>query len=166
MSWSSAWCTAPEPRQRPSNGCFERVCAGTTTTCVRSASAAIHPYAKSLARELHEDALVLEPEQPGPVAGKVVFEQYVGVAPRVYPQYFDFGQASRKDKRGRAMSPTPVEATPRVLESSGSFGFGGPALPASRSADLERKLTEDFERLIGGRKDLELPIPSDKEDET
>jgi cytidine deaminase len=126
----------------------------------------IHPYAKSLAHKLHDEDIIPEPEQSGLVDGRVVFEQYVGVAPRVYPQYFDFGQASRKDNRGRAMSPTPDKATPRVLESAGSFGFGGPALPASRSAELELELTKDFERRIAKRRDLELPIPSDKEDET
>jgi len=126
----------------------------------------IHPYAKSLARELHDDAIVVEPDQPGPVEGKVVFEQFVGVAPRVYPQYFDFGQANRKDKRGRAMtSPALNEAIPRVLESVGSFGFGGPAIAASRSAELERDLTENFEQLISTLRKLNLPIPSDKEDE-
>ncbi len=126
----------------------------------------VHPYAKSLARELHEDSVIIEPDQPGLVDGKVLFEQYVGVAPRVYSQYFDFGQANRKDVRGRAMtSPSRDEATPRVLESAGSFGFGGPAMPASRSAELERELTEDFQSRIARRRDLHLPIPLDKEDE-
>jgi deoxycytidylate deaminase len=126
----------------------------------------IHPYAKSLARELHDDAIIVEPDHPGPVDGKVVFEQYVGVAPRVYPQYFDFGQANRKDERGLAMaSPAPNKAIPRVLESGGSFAFGGPALPASRSTELERELTENFEHLISKIRGLKLPIPSDKEDE-
>lgn len=126
----------------------------------------IHPYAKSLARELHDDAIIVEPDRPGPVDGRVVFEQYVGVAPRVYPQYFDFGQTNRKDERGRAMaSPAPNKATPRVLESGGSFAFGGPVLPASRSAELERELTQNFEHLISKIRGLKLPIPSDKEDE-
>ncbi len=125
----------------------------------------IYPYAKSLARELHDDAIVVEPDQPGPVGGKVVFEQYVGVAPRVYPQYFDFGQAKRKDESGRAMaSPAPHQAIPRVLESGGSFGFGGPVVPASRIAELELDLTKDFERLISKTRGLKLPIPSDQED--
>jgi tRNA(Arg) A34 adenosine deaminase TadA len=124
----------------------------------------IHPYAKSLARDLHDDAIIVEPEQSGRVAGKVVFEQYVGVAPRVYPQYFDFGQANRKEPDGRAMATSePQHATPRVLESAGSFGFGGPVTPASRIAELERELTESFERLITKTSGLQLPIPSIKE---
>jgi deoxycytidylate deaminase len=126
----------------------------------------IHPYAKSLARELHDDAIIVEPEQSGSVDGKVVFEQYVGVAPRVYSQYFDFGQANRKEEDGRAMTTgEPQQATPRVLESAGSFGFGGPVTPASRIAELERELTEDFERQITKKQGLELPIPSHKEDQ-
>ncbi|MGO9789954.1 MAG: deaminase [Solirubrobacteraceae bacterium] len=126
----------------------------------------IHPYAKSLARELHDDVLVFEPEQRGYVDGMVTFEQYVGVAPRVYPQYFDFGQTNRKGERGRAMTTgSPDQATARVLQSAGSFAFGGPALPASHIAELERQLTEDFERRIAKTKGLTVPIPLDEEDE-
>jgi hypothetical protein len=125
----------------------------------------IHPYAKSLARELHDDAIIVEPEQRGPIAGKVVFEQYIGVAPRVYQQYFSF-PTDRKDKRGRAMeSPKPGEAVPRVLTSADTFAFGGPVVPASRISDLERDLIQSFEALVAATKGLKLPAPSDKEDE-
>lgn len=126
----------------------------------------IHPYAKSLARELHDDAILMEPLERGRVDGKVVFEQYVGVAPRVYPQYFDFGQSNRKDGRGRAMAlSTSDKAIPRVLESAGSFTFGGPVLPASRSSELERELIEDFATCVNKIAGLELPTPSEQEDE-
>jgi cytidine deaminase len=126
----------------------------------------IHPYAKSLARDLHDDAIVVEPVEPGAIEGKVVFEQYVGVAPRVYPQYFDFGQTNRKDLRGRAMElPDPDQAMPRVLQSGGTFTFGGPGLPASRSSELERDLSEQFHQHITAIDGVQLPTPSDKEDE-
>ncbi|MCL2419196.1 MAG: deaminase, partial [Conexibacteraceae bacterium] len=127
----------------------------------------MHPYAKSLARDLHDDVVVLEPERPGIVDGEVVFEQYIGVAPRVYPQYFDFGPTSRKDARGRAMATSARQAaTPRVLQSAGSFAFGGPALPTTRIAELESELTEDFVQLISKTIGLKVPIPTDTEDET
>jgi hypothetical protein len=84
---------------------------------------------------------------------------------RVYPQYFDFGEANRKDERGRAMgSPVPNKAIPRVLESGGSFGFGGPVVPASRGTELELGLIKNFEH-ISKTRGLKLPILSDKEDE-
>jgi hypothetical protein len=57
------------------------------------------------------------------------------------------------------------EATARVLQSAGSFAFGGPALPASHIAELERQLTEDFERRVAKTKGLTVPIPVDEENE-
>lgn len=126
----------------------------------------IHPYAKSLARELHDDSIVFEPPAPGPIEGKVVFEQYVGVAPRVYSQYFDFGQANRKGPRGRAMATkNTLTATPRVLEDAGSFAFGGSVLPASRINELEREVIKDLRRRVSNVPRLQIPIPSDAEDE-
>jgi hypothetical protein len=126
----------------------------------------IHPYAKSLARELHDDVLIFEPERRGYADGKVVLEQYVGVAPRVYPQYFDFGQTSRKEERGRAMTTGSSDvATPRVLQSAGSFAFAGPVLPSTYIAELEQKLTEDFEHRVAKTKGLTVPIAIDKGDD-
>jgi deoxycytidylate deaminase len=46
----------------------------------------IEPYPKSLAERLHGDALVLGPIGEG--AGKVAFEAFHGVAPRMYPTLF------------------------------------------------------------------------------
>jgi deoxycytidylate deaminase len=127
----------------------------------------IHPYAKSLARELHDDVLVFEPDRRGYVDGKVTLEQYVGVAPRVYPQYFDFGQANRKDERGRAMATASSDkATARVLQGAGSFAFGGPALPATHVSTLERELTDEFARRVTKTKGLAVPVPLDEEDKS
>ena len=122
----------------------------------------IHPYAKSLARDLHDDAVEIEPAQAGPQAGKVVLEQYIGVAPRVYPQYFSFDQVDRKDARGRAQeSPTPADSSPRVLEDGGPFAFGGPAFPVARTVELEQALVNAFATLVGAKpKKLGLPIDS------
>jgi cytidine deaminase len=126
----------------------------------------VYPYAKSLARELHDDAIVIEPEAGGKLAGRVVFEQYVGVAPRVYPQYFSF-PTDRKDPRGRAMgSPPHGDAVPRVIASRDSFSFGGPALPASRISELERTLIEEFRAEIKRTAGLQMPTVRDKEDDS
>ena len=123
----------------------------------------IHPYSKSLARDLHDDAIVIEPEDPAAHADKVVLEQYLGVAPRVFPQYFSFDLVDRKDPRGRAQqSPTPGDALPRVLENSGSFSFGGPAFPLERTIELEQTFVKGFEELIALKK-LQLPSPTQPE---
>ena len=124
------------------------------------------PYPKSLARQLHGDAVVIEPETTGLIDGKVVFDQYTGVAPRVYPQYFHFGQNDRKHDDGRAMTlPNRQEATPRVLASGGGFAFGGPALPIERIVQLESAELQKFKAIVAKRRVLALPIPSDEEDD-
>jgi len=124
----------------------------------------IHPYAKSLAHDLHDEAVVFEPEDEKSAAGKVRFEQYIGVAPRVYPQYFSFGQDDRKEADGRAMkSPTSHDALPRGLSSGGAFSFGGPAFPATQLVELERSAAQDFRQLISKNRDLELPTPTPEE---
>ena len=126
----------------------------------------IHPYDKSLAWDLHSDAIELDPEHKHSVRGKVVFEQFVGVAPRGYPQYFGFGQARRRDDRGQpVLEPDPTTAQPRVLQESGTFSFGGPALPASQIAEVEHELVSQFEELIDAIPDITLPIPSKQENE-
>jgi deoxycytidylate deaminase len=125
------------------------------------------PYAKSLARDLHDDAVVAEPETRGPLSGKVVLEQYIGTAPRVYPQYFNFGEGDRKDNRGRAMrSPAHEDAIPRVLQSAGGFSFGGPTFPSTRISELEREAVVEFERLVAKQSEFNLPIPAQQENES
>jgi cytidine deaminase len=58
------------------------------------------PYEKSLAFELHDDAIVREGYDPTP--NKVVLKRFVGVAPRRYADYF----AVSKDERKEAEIPT------------------------------------------------------------
>jgi deoxycytidylate deaminase len=149
---------------RPVNGCTAVVTTTPCHGCARHLIASgirrvvfIHPYEKSLARDLHEDALVLEPETPGPTTGKVAFEQYIGVAPRCFPQYFDFGQTKRRDHRGRAARPPKrSEALARVLQSAGSFSFGGPTVPHTAASRLEKRTAQRFQQLAD---DGELNVP-------
>jgi cytidine deaminase len=128
----------------------------------------IHPYAKSLALALHDDAVEIEPSNPNAETRKLVLEQYIGVAPRVYPQYFSFDQIDRKDLRGRAQeSPTPADSRPRMLEDGGPFAFGGPAFPLARTVDLEQALVTAFVTLVGSKPEqLDLPIDSPLETKT
>jgi deoxycytidylate deaminase len=68
----------------------------------------MHPYLKSLALELHNDSLAIEPEPGTDTHGKVAVEQFVGVAPRGYAQYFEFDEQLRlrKNKVGEAQKLT------------------------------------------------------------
>ena len=121
----------------------------------------LHPYAKSLARELHDDAIVLDPVQAGPIDGKAVFEQYIGVAPRVYPQYFDFGHVERKHPDGRALTVTDRnKQLPRVLRNADSFGFGGPVVPPNHHTGLERKVVQQFRNQVLKTDGLSIPTHS------
>ncbi len=77
---------------------------------------------------------------------------------------FGFGQARRRDDRGRpVLEPDPMTAQPRVLQESGTFSFGGPALPASRIAQVEQELVNQFEALINDIPNITLPTPSEQE---
>lgn len=121
----------------------------------------LHPYVKSLAQELHHDSIVLDPAKEGLIDGKVVFEQYVGVAPRGYPQYFDFGHVERKRSDGRALSVTNRhKALPRVLRNADSFGFGGPVVPANHHTRLERQVVQRFRDQVLATDGLNIPARS------
>lgn len=71
----------------------------------------IQPYPKSLALELHNDAIVLDP--PEEMANHVNFMPFVGVAPRRYMDVFDFGDVERKTDEGLAVKWRGAKATPR-----------------------------------------------------
>jgi deoxycytidylate deaminase len=73
----------------------------------------IEPYAKSLAIELHHDALQLDSETD---QTKVPFVPYLGVAPRAYTSLF--AMAVRKRDDGKVIEWDEKCANPRV---SGSF---------------------------------------------
>ncbi|HWT93575.1 MAG TPA: anti-phage dCTP deaminase [Solirubrobacteraceae bacterium] len=84
----------------------------------------IAPYAKSQAHKLHEDAIVVAPAEPPEKrsTGKVVFEPFIGVAPRRFDELF--AGIKRKDEDGtiivRDFSP-PV-AEPRLGASTKRAG--------------------------------------------
>jgi len=73
----------------------------------------IEPYAKSLAMELHDDAIQLDAETE---SRKVPFLPFLGVAPRAYNQLFSMSR--RKNRDGTVISWDERSANPRV---SGSF---------------------------------------------
>lgn len=116
----------------------------------------IYPYPKSLAVDLHLDAVSVDPTEKN-VSGRLVFEHFVGVAPRVYPQYFRF-PLDRKDPRGKALAfEERSTVLPRVLEPLGPFTFGGPVFPSTRVFELENQRVTSFERRVTEHSELELP---------
>ena len=74
----------------------------------------IEPYEKSLALELHSDAIEIEPSFGESDGDKVLFQHFEGVAPRQYLSLF-FSKDERKEE-GKAVSNTPNEAMPSVPE--------------------------------------------------
>lgn len=60
----------------------------------------IEPYDKSLALDLHDDAV-----SKGLDESKVIFEPFEGVSPRRYQKFF-FPAGERKDNKGKALSST------------------------------------------------------------
>ena len=71
----------------------------------------VYPYPKSLAGDLHGDAI--EIDRPG-VPDKLHFEPFLGVAPRRYLQAFTAGR--RKDADGKAVPAEDRDRSPRLLE--------------------------------------------------
>ncbi|HTV01051.1 MAG TPA: anti-phage dCTP deaminase [Luteitalea sp.] len=69
----------------------------------------IEPYPKSRALELHQDAIALEPRLSD---GRVGFEPFVGIAPRLYAPLFRM--TKRKESDGRATAWHPSQAGPKL----------------------------------------------------
>lgn len=69
------------------------------------------PYEKSLAAQLHPDAIVVDPVDPP--RDKVEFRRFVGVGP---PRYFDlFTKVERKDGSGNRIPWSKEKAVPRLV---------------------------------------------------
>ncbi|HCI2338799.1 anti-phage dCTP deaminase [Pseudomonas aeruginosa] len=65
----------------------------------------IEPYEKSLALDLHDDAITLDSEKKG----MTIFENFCGVSPLKYSSFF-MAQGKRKDKSGKAVKIIKSEA--------------------------------------------------------
>lgn len=94
-----------------SNGCTLYTTTYPCHNCARHIIAAgisrvvyIEPYEKSLAMELHEDAI-----STGPSTGKTNFDSFEGVSPRKYSSFF-FGRGERKDNQGLAVDIVKQDA--------------------------------------------------------
>lgn len=70
----------------------------------------VEPYPKSMAKQLHRDAISVDPTAPSD--DHVNFEPFEGIAPRQYQVIFDAGDL-RKDKDGRATDWRARDGRPR-----------------------------------------------------
>ena len=81
----------------------------------------IAPYAKSLAEDLHPDAIAIDHGHPVPA--KVSFDPFVGVSPDLYLPLFTKGDVRRKDKQtGKTVDFNPLAATPKLVP-EGDFAY-------------------------------------------
>lgn len=75
------------------------------------------PYEKSLANELHKDAIAVDPS--GSVLDKLVIRRFVGVGP---PRYIDlFRMTKRKDSEGNRIEWAKRTAMPRMAMSETAY---------------------------------------------
>jgi deoxycytidylate deaminase len=95
-----------------SNGCTLYTTTYPCHNCARHIIAAgikrvvyIEPYEKSLAMELHDDAISTNPSE----ISKTLFDSFEGVSPRKYSSFF-FGRGERKDERGLAVDVMKTDA--------------------------------------------------------
>jgi deoxycytidylate deaminase len=84
----------------------------------------IEPYPKSLVEELHGDAVSVGRRE----TGKVVFEPFLGVSPRIYDRVFSSEGRDRKDRAGAMIVPEPSDAQLRL-----TYGGSRPALHESEA---------------------------------
>lgn len=101
------------------------------------------PYEKSLAGELHEDSVVVDPAQP--VEDKMVIRRFVGVGP---PRYLDlFKKPQRKDEYGNRVVWTEESAMPRLVTTEAAYltneeDFLDEFRPAIQRVDLQKEGTD------------------------
>ena len=95
----------------PCHSCARHIVAAGITRVVF-----VEPYAKSLALKLHPDSITLREEDQ---EGAVLFVQYEGVSPKVFPRFFSV-ERSRKSA-GAVIRVDPMLARPVGIPSSPSF---------------------------------------------
>lgn len=74
----------------------------------------IEPYAKSLTDNLHSDSVVRDRRLQGDK--RVLFRQFLGVAPRLYDAAFRRSGDERRDPHGIAIQYSPKTAKPHVTD--------------------------------------------------
>jgi cytidine deaminase len=75
----------------------------------------VAPYAKSLAAELHSDAILVDPPHRKGTRRRVTFEPFVGVGPARYLELFEM-PPRKNDDNGAVLPFKPKKALPRLRE--------------------------------------------------
>ena len=117
----------------PCHGCAKHLVAAGIARVVYVA-----PYAKSLAEDLHPDAIAIDHGHS--VNGKVAFDPFVGVAPDIYLPLFTKGDIRRKERAtGKVADWNPLAASPKLVP-EGDFAY------LERERLVLRGLNEALER--------------------
>lgn len=96
----------------PCHNCARHIIAAGITEVVYR-----EPYEKSLAANLHPDAIAVDPASK--VGDRVVFRRFVGIGP---PRYFDlFTKVRRKDDAGNRITWSEADATPRLVTTEAAY---------------------------------------------
>ena len=111
----------------------------------------IAPYPKSLAEDLHPDAITIDPSDSPD--DRVVFRPFVGVAPLSYLPLFEH-VGKRKTGQGRAIDFVPAEARPKLAV---SWDLSYVEREDLTVVNLRQTLKD---RKIGLRRGRVLPSPS------
>lgn len=114
----------------------------------------VEPYPKSRARHLHGDSIQVDAQRPVP--GLVVFEPFVGIAPRQYQDIFD-AKDRRKDAVGRIFNwrVKGKRPQPRFSRFRNTYREIEDAIVATDVLLLARKLGIDLDHSAAERKDHE-----------
>lgn len=99
----------------------------------------VSPYSKSMAEELHNDAIVVACEHNDDDP-RVRFDPFVGVGPRRYLELFEAPE--RKDKLGRTREFTPTSAQPRLSDLD-PWDLRQDELPYLRREQLAQELLQE-----------------------
>lgn len=97
----------------------------------------VEPYPKSMAKQLHRDAISVDPTAPS--TDHVNFEPFEGIAPRQYQVIFDAGSL-RKDSEGRATDWRTRDGTPRFARFQNTYRRIEIAIVAREIPLLAKKL--------------------------
>ena len=114
----------------------------------------VEPYPKSRARHLHGDAIQVDAQKPVP--GLVIFEPFVGIAPRQYQDIFD-ARDRRKDSTGKIFNwrAKGKHPEPRFTRFKNTYREIEDAIVAIDVPLLAQKLGVDLEHTAEERNDHE-----------
>lgn len=114
----------------------------------------VEPYPKSRARHLHGDAIQVDAQKPVP--GLVIFEPFVGIAPRQYQDIFD-ARNRRKDSAGRIFNwrVKGKLPQPRFSRFRNTYTEIEDAIVANDLPLLAKKLGVDLDHAAAERNDHE-----------